>query len=257
MKLLNGIGFFSVISAPVSVYGQTVYMAGDSTMALGGSGSGNTDGWGQYIGQFLNIPVVNDAVGGTSARSYTDQGRFTTLYNTVKKGDFVIIEFGHNDASSSPDNGDTDAVGDGYNVTAIVTDDGVPVLIHSFNYYIQNAVTNFTSRGANVIVSSLTPDDDWVNGTMSLTGPRFQGYAQLAASRTGVAYVDHYSYTAQAFNALGQTTVMTYFPNDHLHTSPTGANVVAEAFVRGLVCGGTLLSTHVNSAGKAVPNGCL
>lgn len=33
-------------------------------------------GWGQYLGQYLNIPVVNQAVGGESARSYSDHGRF-------------------------------------------------------------------------------------------------------------------------------------------------------------------------------------
>jgi rhamnogalacturonan acetylesterase len=100
---------------------------------------------------------------------------------------------------------------------------GVPTVIHTYNYYIQNAIGNFTQRGAIPIVSSVTPDNIWqANGTMSLNGGRFQGYAQLAASRTGVAYVDHFSYVAQAFNKLGESTVNTYFPFEHTHTSPTG-----------------------------------
>lgn len=66
---------------------------------------------------------MNDAVAGRSARSYTDEGRFTTLINTVKSGDFVIIEFGHNDGSSGTvDNGREDAVGDGYDTTTTVTE---------------------------------------------------------------------------------------------------------------------------------------
>jgi rhamnogalacturonan acetylesterase len=60
----------------------------------------STTGWAQYLGQYLTIPVVNSAIAGRSARSYTDEGRFTTLINTVKSGDFVIIEFGHNDGLS-------------------------------------------------------------------------------------------------------------------------------------------------------------
>ena len=46
-------------------------------------------GWGQYLAQYLTLPVVNDAIAGRSARSYTVEGRFTTLINTVKSGDFV------------------------------------------------------------------------------------------------------------------------------------------------------------------------
>jgi len=246
-----------VFAGVLSTTAQTVYMAGDSTMAAGGGGTG-TDGWAQYLGQYLTLPIVNDAVAGRSARSYTDEGRFTTLYNTVKAGDFVIIEFGHNDGTSSPDNGRSDAVGDGYDTTAVVVDNGVSVVIHTYNYYIQNAIGNLTQRGAIPIVSSATPDNIWqANATMSFDGGRFQDYAQLAGSRTGVAYVDHFSYVAQAYNKLGESTVNTYYPLDHTHTSPTGANVVAEAFVRGLICGGSTLSTKVNSAGKAVPNGCL
>ncbi|KJA28665.1 carbohydrate esterase family 12 protein [Hypholoma sublateritium FD-334 SS-4] len=93
------------------VHGQTVYLAGDPTMAKGGGGNG-TDGWGQYLGQYLSVPVVDDAVAGCSARSYSDEGCFTTLINTVKSGDFVVIEFGHNDGSSgSVDNGRQDTFG--------------------------------------------------------------------------------------------------------------------------------------------------
>lgn len=80
-------------------------------------------GWGQYLGQYLSVPVVNDAVAGRSARSYSDEGHFTTLINTVKSGHFVLIEFGHNDGSSgSVDNGRQDAFGSDTATTSTVTD---------------------------------------------------------------------------------------------------------------------------------------
>ncbi len=61
----------------------------------------------------MSLTVVNRAIAGRSARSYTDEGRFTTLINTVKSGDFVVIEFGHNDGQSgSVDNGRQDAFGE-------------------------------------------------------------------------------------------------------------------------------------------------
>lgn len=73
-------------------------------------------GWGEYIKYSLSIPVVNDAMAGRSARSYTREGRFETITNTVKSGDWVIIEFGHNDGTSSPDNGRSDCPGTGSEV---------------------------------------------------------------------------------------------------------------------------------------------
>jgi len=236
---------------------QTVYLAGDSTMAPGGGGSG-TDGWGQYLGQYLTIPVVNDAIAGRSARSYTDEGRFTTLINTVKKGDFVIIEFGHNDGlSGAVDNGREDAFGDVYNTTATVTEaDGSTLVIHTFTFYMQNAIVSLKAKGATVIVSSQTPDNIW-SGTTIAAGPRFVLYAQEVAATNAVTYVDHYDYVAQAYDEIGETAVTAWYPIDHTHTLPAGAQVVAQAFVRGLLCGSSTLEAKVNAAGNAVPNGCL
>ncbi|KAF9469865.1 SGNH hydrolase [Collybia nuda] len=245
----------SLLAAPL-VCAQTVYMAGDSTMARNGGGSGS-DGWGQYLGQYLTIPVVNNAVAGRSSRSYTEEGRFTTIINTVKNGDYVVIEFGHNDGTANPDNGRQVAVGDGYDTTATVTAaNGTKILVHTFPYYIQNAVTSLKAKGAIPIVSSQTPSNDWSGGAI-VAGPRFVGYAQTAASRTGVTYVNHYGYVANSFNKLGQSTTSTFFPVDHTHFTPAGANVVAQSFVRGLLCGTDSLKSKVNSAGQAVPNGCI
>lgn len=72
-------------------------------------------GWGQYLHYSLDIPVVNKAVAGRSARSYTREGRFTTLVDMVTAGDFVIIELGHNDGGSltPTDNGRSDCPGTG------------------------------------------------------------------------------------------------------------------------------------------------
>ena len=124
---------------------------------------------------------------------------------------------------------------------------GQQILIHSWTYYVQNAVNSLKAKGAIPIVSSQTPNNGWTNGVIS-AGPRFVGYAATAASRTGVGYVDHYAFTAKAYNALGQTTVNTYFPVDHTHTTAAGANVVAQTFVKGLICGNTALKAKVNTS---------
>ena len=51
----------------------------------------------------------------------------------------------------------------------------------------------------------------------------------MSALRTGVTYIDHYGYVAQAYHVLGEALVSTFCPLDHTHTWPTDANVVAEA----------------------------
>lgn len=250
------VSVFAAITAVVS--GQTVYLAGDSTMAKGGGGSG-TEGWGQYLAQYLTVPVVNDAVAGRSARSYTDEGRFNTLINTVKSGDFVVIEFGHNDGTSgATDNGRQDAVGSDTTTTATVTAaNGTQIVIHTFNYYVQNAVNSLKAKGAIPIVSSQTPDNIWSSAT-TMSGPsRFVGYAQIAASQTSTTYVNHFNYVVQAYQKLGQTQVTTFYPNDHTHTSPTGANIVAQTFVKGLACTNSALASKLSASGKSVPGNCI
>lgn len=113
----------------------TVYLAGDSTMAKGGGGSGVSNGnfvmllfmlfgcsheftgWGEYLGASLSIPVVNNAIGGRSARSFTREARFSAIASKLQAGDFVIVEFGHNDGGSlATDNGRTDCPGSGSEV---------------------------------------------------------------------------------------------------------------------------------------------
>ena len=116
-------------------------------------------------------------------------------------------------------------------------------MIHTFPFYIQNAVSSLKAKGAIPIVSSQTPDNLWSDGLIGAPS-RFVGYAQISAQRTGVTYVDHYAYVAQVYDKLGQTIVKTYYPHDHIHTSPVGANVVAKAFVTALLCGSSSLNVH-------------
>jgi rhamnogalacturonan acetylesterase len=126
-------------------------------------------------------------------------------------------------------------------------------VIHTFVYYIENAVNSLKAKGAIPIVSSQTPDNIWANGVIAPPS-RFVGYASEITSATGVTYVDHFDYVAKAYDALGETETTTFYPIDHTHTSPAGANVVAQAFVRGLLCTSSTLKRSVNSAGNAVPS---
>ncbi|CAG8267219.1 unnamed protein product [Penicillium salamii] len=238
-----------------SALGATIYMAGDSTMAKNGGGSG-TQGWGEYVSPYTSLTVSNKAIGGRSARSYTREGRFDAIADVVQSGDWVVIEFGHNDGGSlsSSDNGRTDCPGTG-SETCSTTYDGVAETVLTFGAYVEAATKKYKAKGANVIISSQTPNNLWETGSFVYSEPRFVGYAKTAAANAGVPYIDHFAYVADRFKSLGATTVDSYFPNDHTHTSADGASVVSQAFFKAVVCGNVALKSSLTTT--SFPGSCL
>jgi rhamnogalacturonan acetylesterase len=127
-------------------------------------GNGKIDGWGQYLQPSMTIPVINKAIGGRSVRSYTVEGRFNEVGRSVQAGDFVVIEFGHNDGGSlAKDNGRTDCPGSG-NQTCQSTHGGRKVTVLTFPAYLINAgklMAAKGAKGAKVVYSSMTPNNIW------------------------------------------------------------------------------------------------
>ena len=85
----------------------TVFMVGDSTMADKPLDKENQErGWGQMLPIYLEgaIKVDNHAVNGRSSKSFIDEGRWDKVREQIRPGDYVIIQFGHNDEKAkSPD----------------------------------------------------------------------------------------------------------------------------------------------------------
>ncbi|KAF2872184.1 SGNH hydrolase-type esterase domain-containing protein, partial [Massariosphaeria phaeospora] len=246
------------LSAPNAVKrAQTVYLAGDSTMA---QAKDNTQGWGVYLPYSLTLPVTNLALGGRSTRSYTREGRFATLLSRVQPSDIVIIEFGHNDGGSlSKDNGRSVCPGAG-SETCKTTYNNAPETVLTYPAYLIAAGSALAAKGARVIISSPTPNNPWEGGVFSYAPGRFRDYARSAAKAIGSAavFVDHGLYTANAFQALGKAKVDKLFPNDHTHTSAEGADVVHRAFVKALLCaGGGGLEGGVRNATEGVEGKCV
>jgi rhamnogalacturonan acetylesterase len=213
----------------------TVYLCGDSTMAKDGADDGDTDGWGQYLGTYTTVTVVNEAIGGRSARSYWDEGRFATVAGLATTGDIVVIEFGHNDGGTptSDDNGRSDCPGAG---TETCISDTTGETVYTFVFYVIQAAKLMLAKGATVILSSQTPDNPWETGAFVYAQPRFVGYQKTAqaALGTGVYFVDHFQAVSNMYEELGDSAVNALYPNDHTHTSPAGASLVAQAFAEAI-----------------------
>ncbi|MBB4802312.1 lysophospholipase L1-like esterase [Flavobacterium nitrogenifigens] len=93
--------FLAFLITSVSFAQKTsVYCIGDSTMANKKDPDHNPEhGWAQVLQSFFNdnIVIINKAVNGRSTRSFINEKRWDSIYKQLKKGDYVLIEFGHND----------------------------------------------------------------------------------------------------------------------------------------------------------------
>jgi rhamnogalacturonan acetylesterase len=229
----------------------TIYLCGDSTMAKNGANDGDTDGWGQYLSKYVTVSTVNDAIGGRSARSYWNEGRFAAVADVVQSGDIVVIEFGHNDGGSpeSNDNGRSDCPGAG---TETCISDATGETVYTFVFYVIQAAKLMLAKGATVIFSSQTPNNLWETGSYVYGVPRFVGYQKTAATTlgSGTYFVDHFQAVANMYLKLGNTAVNALYPNDHTHTSPTGADDSAKAFAQAIaqaMNGTTSLQSYIVS----------
>ncbi|KAI4917794.1 hypothetical protein J4E85_009886 [Alternaria conjuncta] len=260
--------------AATSATVPTIWIAGDSTTAPDGGHNG-TEGWGQYLQYSFgtNAKVNNSAYAGRSARSFTREGRFDRIAKALQPGDWVIIEFGINDAGTLQ-NGSTSSAGDKGrppcpgvgDETCDVTFNNATEVVHTFPSYIKSAASTFLSLGASgIVISSQLPTNVWESGSYSFTPGRFAYYNMLSAIELGgpashVYFVQHGSYAAQAQKLLGKEVVDKEYPMDHTHTAPFLADVHSQAFVLGLKCGTSPLAGLVVNATARIEmerGGCL
>ena len=79
-----------------------VHLIGDSTMADRADPANPERGWGQLLPKFFDggVAIHNHAVNGRSTKSFIDEGKWSAVLRDLKAGDYILIEFGHNDEKS-------------------------------------------------------------------------------------------------------------------------------------------------------------
>ena len=80
----------------------TVYLAGDSTCADKQPDKRPETGWGEMLGEHFKdgkVRIDNRAMNGRSTKTFLSEGRWQAIVDELKKGDYVFIQFGHNDSS--------------------------------------------------------------------------------------------------------------------------------------------------------------
>lgn len=137
LLLITGL-FVVLFSAFTSDKTITIFMIGDSTMANKPlEGDNQERGWGQVLGGFFSEEIVidNHAKNGRSSKSFIDEGRWDVVLRKMKPGDYVFIQFGHNDEKANPDRHTDPGTTFDANLKRFVSETrakgGIPVLFNS------------------------------------------------------------------------------------------------------------------------------
>jgi len=217
----------------------TVFLIGDSTVRNGrGDGSNGQWGWGEPIVDRFDtskINVVNRAVGGLSSRTYLTQGHWDRVLAMLKRGDFVIMQFGHNDSGPLDDAARARGTIKGTGEETREIDNPITKqheVVHSYGWYLRKFIADAKARGAVPIVCSPIPRKIWKDGKIG-RDPYGKWAADVAAAE-GVAFVDLNEIIAVRYEALGPEKVEALFGDEHTHTSRAGAELNADCVIAGL-----------------------
>ena len=127
-----------VFSAAVEDKTTTIFIIGDSTAAKKDLSTGSPErGWGMALQCYFDsayIRVDNHAVNGRSSKSFIDEGRWDKVLSAMKPGDYVIIQFGHNDEKPAVERHTDPGSTFDYNLAKFVRETrergGIPILMN-------------------------------------------------------------------------------------------------------------------------------
>lgn len=242
LALLVAILFFSSFIVFKQTEKPTLYIIGDSTVKNGkGKGDGSLWGWGSFIGAFFKsdkINVENDALGGTSSRTFQTNGLWDGVLVKIKKGDFVMMQFGHNDGSPLDDTararGTIKGIGpeskEIYNPIKKKKE-----TVYTYGWYMRKFISDIRSKGATPVICSPVPRNPVKDGVMKLEDDSYATWAQELAKTEQVDFIGLNKIIKDKYALLSAEKVNAFFTQkDHTHTNEEGAKMNAISVVEGL-----------------------
>ena len=217
----------------------TLLIIGDSTVNNSTKGQ---MGWGTPISAFFNkskINIENRARGGRSSRTYLTEGLWDQVLAQMKHGDFVLMQFGHNDGGPTNDNsrarGSLRGVGEETEeIDNLLTKKHE--IVRTFGWYMRKYIAETKARGATPIVLSLVPRNIWRDGKVIRAANDYGKWAAEAAQAERALFIDLNEIVARHYEEVGPEKVQAeYFTTvDHTHTSPAGAWLNATSVAEGI-----------------------
>ena len=238
-----------------------VFITGDSTVKNNDKDPDGMWGWGAVANTVFDetkIDIVNAAMAGRSCRSYMNEGRWDRVYNSLKPGDFVLIQFGHNDISPIDKPKYRGAIATAKDTCHVYqmkaakedlskqnvidqklksnTQVGSYEVVYSFGWYLKKFIQDVREKGATPILVSLTPRNEWPGGKIERRNDTYGKWYREVAEETGCEFVDLHNITADFLDKKcgKKEKAMKYFNHDHTHTSLLGAKTNAQSVAQGL-----------------------
>ncbi|MDR2840253.1 MAG: rhamnogalacturonan acetylesterase [Paludibacter sp.] len=247
LVILSSLFVLSLLSLRTADKQKTkVVFIGDSTVRNGmGDGRNGQWGWADQIANYFDttrIALFNNARGGRSSRSYISEGLWEEVFQTLNEGDFVLIQFGHNDGSAINDTlrarGSIKGIGEEYeDLQNLITKRYETA--RSYGWYLRKYIRETKARGATPIIVSPIPQNKIVDGKFVGSMQQYARWAEEVATAENVPFIDLNKLSTDALSNIseqyGKAVVdSTYYYRDWTHTSLTGAKLNASLVVKAI-----------------------
>lgn len=229
-----------------------VFITGDSTVKNADRDSTGMWGWGSQAWRIFDenkITFINCAQAGRSCRTFIREGRWEKVYNDLQAGDFVLIQFGHNDIGElhrGKHRGEIPGAADTSCVSRVVLqNEAYNEVVYSFGWYLKKMIDDCREKGATPILVSLTPRNEWPGGKIERRNDSYGKWYREVAAETGCEFVDLHNITADALDGIGREAAKHYYMGDHTHTSLAGARLNAIGIAIGLTRNNSPLAKYL------------
>lgn len=205
----------------------TVFLAGDSTVT--DQRHGPWTGWGQMLPAFFKpgIAVSNHAESGLALFSFESQHRLKKILSMMKKGDYLFIQFGHNDQKDRRDGAGA---------------------FTSYSRELKKYVTAFRDKGGHPVLVTPMERRRWKGGRPQTTLHDYAKAVRQVAEELQVPMIDLHAMSLELYRALGEKgseKAFVFYPanafpgqktalQDNSHHSPYGAHQLARCIVNGI-----------------------
>lgn len=271
MKHLGSCGVFLLLvlaaTAVLAAEPQAkLFVASDSTASFYASNPKNQQGWGAVLQPYFDprkLEVVDLARGGRSSRTFITEGHWDRLLAQLGRGDFVIIQFGQNDAgaingeppgSTRPlrARGTLPGIGDDSSeIDNVLT--GQHETVYSYGWYVRKMISDVRAKGATPILLTLTKTNVWDGGRITCPSETYRLWTLQLSRAQRTAFVDLTRIIADRYQREGADAVKAQFIDDTVHTNLAGAEANARDVVAGLSGVRALpLSRYLSKEGRAI-----
>ena len=245
-----------------------LFFTGDSTVKNADKEDDGMWGWASQASTIFDeskITLINAGRAGRSTRTFIKEGLWERVYDSLQPGDFVTIQFGHNDICPI-----TDAKGRGVipgtkdTLHVYHMDDGSYEVVYSFGWYLKKMIDDTREKGATPILVSLTPRNEWPGGKIERRDDTYGKWYREVVEETGVEFIDMHNISADFLDrkfavrrlsddkekareqiAKIKERAGIYFKQDHTHASKLGAQMNAQSFAKGLRASGSELAKYL------------